>query len=331
MTIREDDARSMSVAPGRGLHDQGQLRELLVRAVDEGRCEAILLSGGLDTSIVATLARPRGLRLAVTVAVGAPPDLPYATEIAHRLGLEHVVLRPSLAELAAELPQLVRSLGTFDGMFLRNDVVVQLGLREVARHGVRSCWTGDAADELFAGYSFMFEKAPEEIASTVRRFAQTMRFNGPTLGRALGVEVRSPYLAPAVIEYAAGLPGEDLVMEHDGRRMGKAPLRRAFAAEIGPRHAFRRKDPIEIGSGATALGMHLAERLGPIFPSEAARILAEDRVVLRDAEHLAYYRVYREVFGGPPRADPSLPKECPGCHARGPEGTYCTVCGAYPI
>lgn len=308
------------------------LRDLLDRAVSAAPCDAILLSGGLDTSIVATLGIRHGLRLGVTVVVGDDaPDLPYATDLAARLGLAHVVLRRSLAELAAALPELVRLLGTFDGMFLRNDVVVYEGLREVARRGARTCWTGDGADELFAGYSFVFTKEPEEIERVTRHFAATMRFSAPRLGEALGVEVRSPYLHPQVITYTTGLRGGDLVLERDGVRMGKAPLRRAFAAELGPRHAFRRKDPIEVGSGATALGAFVAGWVGAAFAEEAARVLTQDGVRLRDAEHLAYYRIYRTVFGGPPRGDHSLPKECPGCHARGPEGTYCTVCGAYPI
>lgn len=113
--------------------------------------------------------------------------------------------------------------------------------------------------------------------------------------------------------------------------MGKAPLRRAFAGVLPESHLFRRKDPIEVGSGATRLREHVAALVGDGSVAEIARILIEDRVRLRDAEHLAYYRIYRQVFGGPPRPDPEPPKDCPACHARGPEGTYCTVCGAYPI
>jgi asparagine synthase (glutamine-hydrolysing) len=310
--------------------DLDKLRAMLTRAVDEMRCEAILLSGGLDTSIVAALAADRGLRLAVTVVVGDDaPDLPYATELAARLGLEHVVLRRTLDELWAALPELVRALGTFDGMYLRNDVVVHEGLRELSRRGVRACFVGDASDELFAGYSFVFSKPPEEIAATVRRFAASMHFNGPKLGQALGIDVRSPYLHPEVVAYALSLPGQELVLERDGERHGKAPLRRAFEF-LGERHAYRRKDPIEIGSGATALRAYATARVSD-FDAEAAGVLASDGVRIRDAERVAYYRIYRDVFGGPPRPDASQPKVCPDCRSRGPEGTYCRVCGAYPI
>ncbi|GAC1457786.1 MAG: asparagine synthase C-terminal domain-containing protein [Candidatus Limnocylindrales bacterium] len=308
----------------------GSLAALLDAAIAARPCEAILLSGGLDTSIVAELAVARGTRLAVTVITGdEAPDLPYASELARRLRLEHVVLRRSLPELASALPDLIRTLGTFDGMFLRNDVVVAEGVREIARRGLHSCWTGDGADELFAGYSFVFQKPPREIERTIAHLADTMAFNGPRIGAAVGIQVRSPYLDPAVIDFARSLSGEELVLDHGGERLGKAPLRRAFADRLGDRHAYRRKDPIEIGSGATALKTFMSARVTD-FPGEAARILREDGVRIRDAERVAYYRIYREVLG-PPAGDLAMPKECPDCHARGPEGTYCRVCGAYPI
>lgn len=308
------------------------LRALLERAVAEHPCEAILFSGGLDTSIVATLASAGRPPLAVTVVVGDDaPDLPYATELARDLGLEHVVLRRTLPELEASLPELVGRLGTFDGMFLRNDVVVWEGLRELARRGVRSCWTGDGADELFAGYSFMTSKAPAEIERAIRGFAETMHFNGPDLGRSLGVEVRSPFLHPGVVAHAVSLPGAAMVQEHDGMLLGKAPLREAFRGILPERHRLRRKDPIEVGSGATKLRAYCAERAGPQYEAEVARVLAREGVRIRDAEHLAYYRIYRDVFGRSPRGTGGGPKECPGCGARGPDGTYCKVCGAYPI
>jgi asparagine synthase (glutamine-hydrolysing) len=241
-----------------------------------------------------------------------------------------MILRPTVDELADALPELIAMLNTFDGMYLRNDIVVLEGLKELARRGIRSCWTGDGADELFAGYSFVFNKPADEIAATIKHFAASMHFNAPLIGDRLGVAVRSPYLEPEIIAYALTLGGDDLVLEHGGQRLGKAPLRHAFANQIGARHAFRRKDPIEVGSGATALKERMARTVAD-FAADAELALARDGVRLRDAESAAYYGLYREVFGGPPRADPAMPKACPECRARGPEGTYCRVCGAYPI
>jgi len=179
----------------------------------------------------------------------------------------------------------VRHLGTFDGMFLRNDVVVWEGLRELSRRQMRSCWTGDGADELFAGYSFMTSTTPEDIERTVRGFAQTMHFNGPALGRSLGIDVHSPFLHPDVMAHAVSLPGTAMVQEHGG----------------------------------------------PRYEAEAAEVLARDGVRLRSAEHLAYYRIYRDVFGRSPRGSGDGAMECPACGARRPEGTYCRVCGDYPV
>lgn len=332
MIVRRTDGAASRWASEDPPPSEPPLRALLRRAVAERPCEAILFSGGLDTSIVATLAGPTGTRLAVTVVVDDDaPDLPYATALARDLGLEHVVLRRSLAQLEAGLPELVRRLGTFDGMFLRNDIVIWEGLREVARRGARSCWTGDGADELFAGYSFMTAKAPDEIERTIRTFAGTMHFNGPGLGRSLGVEVRSPFLHPDVIAHAVALPGEAMVEQRDGALLGKAPLREAFRGVVPEGHRLRRKDPIEVGSGATHLRSFLTERAGQGYEAEAERVLARDGVRLRDPEHLAYYRIYRDAFGRGPRGSGEGPKTCPGCGAHGPDGTYCRVCGAYPI
>ena len=203
----------LSDDPNRVRTADRRLATLLGAAAIAARpCEAILFSGGLDTSIVASLAVRCGLRLAITVVTGdEAPDLAYANAMAAQLGLEHVVLRRSPDDLAASLPDLIRILGTFDGMFLRNDVVVLEGLREVARRGLTCCWTGDGADELFAGYSFVFRKSPAEIESTIAHLARTMQFNGPRLGDTLGIDVRSPYLDPQVVDLARSFQGEDLV------------------------------------------------------------------------------------------------------------------------
>ena len=78
-----------------------KLRNLLEISVERNPAEGILLSGGLDTSIVATLASRFGELKAFTVAFEeAPsPDVEYARQMAERLGLVHTVHSLSMKEL----------------------------------------------------------------------------------------------------------------------------------------------------------------------------------------------------------------------------------------
>lgn len=81
-------------------------------------------------------------------------DRPYAAAVAASAGLQHHQLDLSLEEVLRELPTCVRVLQTFDPMTLRNDVAVCAALRAAAAAGFTCAVTGDAADELFGGYSF---------------------------------------------------------------------------------------------------------------------------------------------------------------------------------
>jgi asparagine synthase (glutamine-hydrolysing) len=80
------------------------------------------------------------------------------------------------------------------------------------------------------------------------------------------------------------------------RQTGKICLRLAFPESIS---AFRRKDPIEVGSGCSEA--HLKEYFEQLIPDavfvvEKDRIQREDSVTIRDVEHLFYYNEFRKVF-----------------------------------
>jgi asparagine synthase (glutamine-hydrolysing) len=190
--------------------------------------------------------------------------------------------------------------------------------------------TGDAADELFGGYSFMWDKSPEDFEEYSRRMAVTMRFSSVPLGKALGVEVRAPYTDPAIIRFATRLPKRLKVAQYDGVTVGKWVLRWAFP-ECPSR--WRRKDPIEVGSGATRLPAWFSERTPEgAFVAEQERIRQEDRVEIRDAEHLAYYQSFRRAFPHAIAERTGGSDACSHCGFQLPrsDSTFCTTCGAYP-
>jgi asparagine synthase (glutamine-hydrolysing) len=308
-----------------------EVRRRVSVAVSSHPAECLLLSGGLDTSILAPLAARHGTRAAVTV-LAAPdaPDRPFATRIASDLGWTHRVIESDLDELLGEVDFVVRQLRTFDPMEVRNSIVIARALREAARAGYRTAMTGDAADELFGGYSFMWSRPDGEFEEYSRRLAATMHFSSTPLGRALGVEVRAPYRDPEVVALAVSLPKRWKVGLRDGVPVGKWILRWAFPEA----HAvWRRKDPIEVGSGTTQLPRRFSAMIPPEdFRSERERIAREDRVDIRDAEHLAYYRAFRRAFGNSPPRARFADNPCAHCgfELRDSDATFCTTCGAYP-
>jgi asparagine synthase (glutamine-hydrolysing) len=313
------------------LEAAAELRDLVIEATTRRPAQCMLLSGGLDTAVLAPLADVGGTRAAVTVLTSPEaPDRPFAHAVASRLGWQHHVVEASFEDLLTETDFVVHTLRSFDPMELRNSVVIARGLREVARCGYRTAMTGDAADELFGGYSFMWGKSPADFEEYSRRMAANMKFSSHPLGAALGIEVKAPYTDPEVIRFATGLPKRLKVAQREGATVGKWVLRWAFPDSES---RWRRKDPIEVGSGSTHLPAWLAERTPPHeLADEQVRIRREDRVEIRDAEHLAYYRSFRRQF--PDRLNErSFGKDsCVHCGWDLPrsDSTFCTTCGAYP-
>lgn len=329
----------MNATPSPTAADRAQrverLRDLVGASIAAATSDGILLSGGLDTSIVAAVAaaQSHGLRaVSVSVADAPGPDEPFATALAGRLGFELRIVRPSLADLIGRLPELIRLLETFDPMELRNSIVAYVALEAARDAGIRSALTGDAADELFAGYSYMFGMSPEQLPAYIRFLNGVMRFTSQKIGPALRVGVELPYLAHEIRAFALTLDAEDLIAERNGRRFGKAILRRAFADLLPEDVVWRVKTPIEYGSGSTALQKAATEATSDAEFERVRHAALADQVRLRDKEQYFYYRLYRQVFP-PPRERPRGPKTCPDCQgpAERPDMRYCRICGAYPI
>ncbi len=309
------------------------LRRILERVVRARPAEGILLSAGLDTSALAALAHAAGLRpVAVTVCWDEQaPDYAFAVELAERLGLEHHVVRADVDVLLEAMPEVVRVLRTFDPMELRNSTVQHLGLRQLARLGIRSAWVGDAADELFAGYSYMAAMPPDQLAAYTRELASFMRFSAEPLGRALGVDVVSPYLDPDVVRLAVDLDPAAKVGVRDGERHGKWALRLAVEDLLPAHFVWRTKTPAEHGSGSTRLSSAVLDRFSEDDFLRLRASAEADGVRLRDREQGYYYQLFRRQFG-PPKLEPGNIR-CPDCGGalRSPRSRYCACCGAYPV
>ncbi len=303
-------------------------------AVERNIAEGILLSGGLDTSILATIASRIRMLRAFTVALeeATSPDIKYAELIAEKLKIEHEVHVFSFEEAMEVAPKVIKALGVFDPMEIRNSIPIYIGLREAAEH-VGSIMTGDGADELFAGYSFLFNLNEGELEDRLRSMWRGMSFSAKPLGDSLNIKVTQPYLDPKVLDCAAKTPTKFKVRVEGDATWGKWILRKAFEDVLPPEITWRVKTPIEAGCGTSVLPKIMDSVVSDEeFKSKKQYYLESDGVKLRDKEQLTYYEIYRKIFGPPYASVKGDGKTCPDCRAKVPvDATYCRVCGKYPL
>ena len=312
------------------------LRQILVRAVEESKGDSILLSGGLDTSIVGAIASKKNPDLrAFTVALKdfPAPDVTYSRLIASRLGIRQELIEASLGDVEEFLPKVIAVLRSFDPMEIRNSLAIYFGLTRAKSANCSRVLTGDAADELFAGYSFVMSLPTDQASKKLHHLWEVMRFSSIPLASSLGIEALLPFLDSRVKEFATiGIPFEFLVNKSpSGDPHGKFILRKTFEDSLPSEITWRKKTPIEYGSGTTQLPRIYSGKISDTdFLDKKRKYLNADKVRLRDKEQLHYYEIYRSHFG-PPTFDSSR-RNCPACTSNVDDSAnFCTTCGEYPI
>jgi asparagine synthase (glutamine-hydrolysing) len=313
-----------------------ELRALLEKSVKKNLTKDMLFSGGIDTSILATIVskyvRIRGFTCAFKQANAL--DIKYAKLMAERLNIEHYMNPFDEDQVFDVIPDVVKVLESFDPMEVRNSITITIGLKFAKSYGVTELITGDGADELFAGYHMYYRHVgnKEKLSSMLKKMWGIMAFSSVPLGKSLGIEVRAPFLDPEVQKFAMNMDPRYNVQEERGEVWGKWILRKAYEDVLPPEVRWRDKNPIEVGSGTTILPKYLAKKISDSeFAAKKKKILERDNVTIRDKEQLVYYEAYREVVGVPYPKDPDA-RTCPQCHSNVPENaTVCKTCGAYPI
>jgi asparagine synthase (glutamine-hydrolysing) len=311
---------------------------IIVKALEESvrrnLTDGLLLSGGLDTALLAYLASRYTKPTCITVAMrGAPtPDVGYARLVASRLKLEHYVHHFGDDELEEGLRASIRVMRSFDPMEIRNSAAIYVALKAGRARGLGGFMTGDGADELFGGYSFLFWLTRDELEAEFQKLWADMRFSSVYLAQDLGVEARLPFLDPRFKALAQNLDVRLKVKSEGGQVWGKWVLRKASEKLIPPEIVWRVKVPIEVGSGTTILPWLFDSRIADAeFEKKRDKYLKKDGVTIRDKEHLYYYQIYRELIGLP-SASGSEDRRCPQCGAGLDEkASFCRTCGAQPV
>lgn len=301
-----------------------ELKKKLAGSVQRNRACALLFSGGLDTSILAAL-NPRAKAISVSLK-SFGEDIHYAKSLAADLNLKHLHRTVEIEEAVEAIPQVIKILQTFDPA-IPNDLVVYFGLELAKELGIKEIMTGDASDELFAGYSYM--QKIDDLASYLKKISQTMEFSSNKLGEFFKIKIVQPFLNKEVRDFALKVDTAYKIRKQNNRVWGKWILRKAFEDTLPKKVIWQKKRPLEYGSGMTRLRKIINSKVSDSEFEKARKTLA---VKFISKEHFYYYKIYKRTVGEIPLAKKGE-NSCPGCGIGVKKKFFhCGVCGwAQPI
>lgn len=277
----------------------GELYRRLAAAV--GKCAngdmmGSWLSGGLDSSTLAALARPH-VRILHTFAAGlaGAPDLEFAREVAAFIDSQHheVVLTPE--NMLEVLPKVIYHLESFDALLVRSSIT-NYAVAKLASDYVSEVFSGEGGDELFAGYEYLKSLDPEvlpgELIDITNRLHNTALQRVDRSASAHGTFAHVAFLDPDVVDYAHRIPVEYKI--HNG--VEKWILRRAIEGKLPERVLNRTKAKFWEGAGVKEhLAQYAEEHItGDDFNRERR---LKNGWLLDSKEELMYYRIFKGYFG----------------------------------
>jgi asparagine synthase (glutamine-hydrolysing) len=309
-----------------------ELAGRLAASIRRNSADALLLSGGLDSAVLASILRPA---YSVTAAYGSDaPDLAFARKVAQKYSISRHVEAVFLEnEMADMIETVIQVFHTFDPIEIRNSCVALAGLTQAKKDGHSKVMTGDGGDELFAGYNYLSRHYDDRIRleQELARLWDVMHFSSRALGEHIGVKVVAPFLDDEFAAYAKSIDVEEKVGERGGQKWGKFILRRCFEEELGD-IAWRPKMAQEQGACTDRFSSFLDQRIDDGTFVNRSKRAKEEGVTIRSKEHLNYYAIFRSHFPPPREESKNCKFACPGCMACiSQERRFCRICGAYPV
>lgn len=251
--------------------DKLALRDALEDAVKRQlMCDVpygVLLSGGLDSSIISAVTKQYAARRveddgkseawwpqlhSFAVGLTGSPDLAAAQKVADHLGTIHHQITFTVQEGLDALRDVIYHLETYDVTTIRASTPMYLMARYIKAMGIKMVLSGEGSDELFGGYLY-FHKAPdakEFHEETVRKLSQLHMYDCLRANKSMaawGVEGRVPFLDKEFMDVAMRINPKDKMCGNG--KIEKHLLREAFEHYLPKEVAWRQKEQFSDGVG----------------------------------------------------------------------------------
>jgi len=288
----------------------------------------VLLSGGLDSSIISAIAKKYSQKRIETgdskdawwpqlhsfaVGLKGAPDLEKAREVAEHIGTVHHEINYTVQEGLDALRDVIYHIETYDITTVRASTPMYLLARVIKSMGIKMVLSGEGADEVFGGYLY-FHKAPDAKAfheETVRKIDKLHLYDCLRANKSLsawGVEGRVPFLDKEFLDVAMRLnPAAKMC---PGGEIEKRILREAFADMLPDSITWRQKEQFSDGVGYSWIDSLKALVETQVSDSEMAA--AAERFPVnppRNKEEYYYRSIFEEHFPSDSAAKsvPSVP------------------------
>ena len=271
----------------------------------------VLLSGGLDSSVISAIAgKFAGRRIeedsqttawwprlhSFAVGLKGAPDLAKARMVAEHIGTVHHEINYAIQEGLDAIRDVIYYIETYDVTTVRASTPMYLLARVIKSMGIKMVLSGEGADEIFGGYLY-FHKAPDAKAfheETVRKLSKLHLYDCLRANKSLaawGVEGRVPFLDTEFLDIAMRTNPEAKMCP--GTTMEKRIVREAFADMLPEEVAWRQKEQFSDGVGYSWIDTLKAITAAAVSDEEMAH--AAERLLINPPQNKEEY-YYRSIF-----------------------------------
>ena len=271
----------------------------------------VLLSGGLDSSVISAIAKKYAAKRIETdnesdawwpqlhsfaVGLKGAPDLIKAREVAQHIGTVHHEINYTIQEGLDAIRDVIYFIETYDVTTVRASTPMYLLARVIKSMGIKMVLSGEGADEVFGGYLY-FHKAPTPQAfheETVRKLSKLHLYDCLRANKSLaawGVEGRVPFLDKEFLDVAMRL--DPAAKMCPGKEIEKKIVREAFADMLPESVAWRQKEQFSDGVGYSWIDTLKAITAAAVSDEQMSRA-AERFPINTPMNKEEYY--YRSIF-----------------------------------
>ncbi len=288
----------------------------------------VLLSGGLDSSVISAVAKKYAAKRvendqktdawwpqlhSFAVGLKGAPDLAKAKEVAEHIGTVHHEINYTIQEGLDAIRDVIYFIETYDVTTVRASTPMYLLARVIKSMGIKMVLSGEGADEVFGGYLY-FHKAPTAQAfheETVRKLSKLHLYDCLRANKSLaawGVEGRVPFLDKEFLDVAMRQNPQAKMCP--GKEIEKKIVREAFADMLPESVAWRQKEQFSDGVGYSWIDTLKAVTASAVSDEEMAH--AAERFPINppmNKEEYYYRTIFEEHFPSASAAKsvPSVP------------------------